>query len=489
MQVTTPRSDGYIGTLPTSYSWTCQQNNANNAYYVTIPSANVNNNNKNNTYAVVPVAEFEKLNDLLFGAEGDCWRNKKKRFDAVRFHYNLKTIFELSDKIAVGKYRPTTSICFVLDYPRYREVFAAKYIDRVIHHLVAPFILSVTESVHSMNGNISHGNRKKLSAHTAALQIQSNMRHYPNGYVATMDVSGFFMNIDREKAFNIFIKFFEKYRPTPFAPWYVDLMLRLLKILIMHDPTSDCIRNSPISAWRFIAANKTLFGNDGKGLPIGNFYSQLIANLVLAVWGMAILEMHLDCRITQFVDDMCVVAADAETITKVRKRSAEVLRSIGLVLHPRKYYIQPIRHGVQFCGRVIYADRIYTCNRTIRACKKTIKDAIKSCSLENAYRLQSSFNSYIGMMCHSRSFNIQQQLMQLVMESDYAKWVYFKNEGGHLVLRIKDEFKAINVRVKELHEMTKQQKQFEYERKSKHRTEQRSTQSGVAERNPIPLRF
>ncbi len=79
--------------------------------------------------------------------------------------------------------------------------------------------------------------------------------------------------------------------------------------------------------------------------------------------------------------------------------------------------------------------------------------------------------------------------MQLVMESDYAKWVYFKNEGGHLVLRIKEEFKAINVRVKELHEMTKQQKQFEYERKSKHRTEQRSTQSGVAERNPIPLRF
>ena len=44
-------------TLPTGNSWSCQQNNANYAYYVTIPSAYVNNYySKNSTYAVVPVA-------------------------------------------------------------------------------------------------------------------------------------------------------------------------------------------------------------------------------------------------------------------------------------------------------------------------------------------------------------------------------------------------------------------------------------------------
>lgn len=44
------------GTLPTRYAWTCQQNNATNAWYVGIPSAYVNNNTKYYTYAVVPVA-------------------------------------------------------------------------------------------------------------------------------------------------------------------------------------------------------------------------------------------------------------------------------------------------------------------------------------------------------------------------------------------------------------------------------------------------
>lgn len=465
-------SFGNFGTLPTGNTWTCQQNNANNAYYVTIPSANVNNNNKNNTNAVVPVAELDKLIDLLFEAEGDCWENKKARLDAAKFHYNLKKVFDLSDKIAAGTYKPTTSMCFVLNYPRYREVFAAKYIDRVVHHLVAPFILSITESVHNTNGNISHGNRPNRSAHTAALQIQSNMRKRPNGFVATMDVSGFFMNIDRAKAYEIFVKFYERFRPMVFDAWYCDLMLALLRLLIMHDPTSDCVRNSPVSAWRHIAANKTLFGNNGKGLPIGNFYSQLIANLILAVWGMAILEMDADCDITQFVDDMCIVAGDAQTITQVRKRSREILQEIGLTLHERKYYVQPIRHGVQFCGRVIYTNRIYTCNRTIRACKNSIRRAIEQCSLQNAYRLQCSFNSYAGIMCHTNSFNIQRELAQIVLDSDYSQWLYFTNRNGHMVCQVKEQYKPRNVRMTELQEMTKQQIQFEYERKAERSIEQ-----------------
>lgn len=43
-------------TLPAGYTWTCQQGNANFAWYVAIPSANVNFNSKSYAYAVVPVA-------------------------------------------------------------------------------------------------------------------------------------------------------------------------------------------------------------------------------------------------------------------------------------------------------------------------------------------------------------------------------------------------------------------------------------------------
>ena len=55
-QINTLLYASHHSTLPTGYSWTCQQNNANYAYYVAIPSAGVNDNGKNNTCTVVPVA-------------------------------------------------------------------------------------------------------------------------------------------------------------------------------------------------------------------------------------------------------------------------------------------------------------------------------------------------------------------------------------------------------------------------------------------------
>ena len=186
MQQVTPTANlDDHSTLPTSNAYACEQNNANNAYYVTLSSGQVNNNNKNNSYAVVPVAESDKLTDLLFQAERDCWKSKKSRFDAARFHFHLAEIFDLLEILKNRTYQPTTSICFVLTYPRYREVFAAKYRDRVTHHLAAPFISKVTEQVYIYNGDISHGNRPGLSAQTAAEQIQLNMRRYPDGVVLT----------------------------------------------------------------------------------------------------------------------------------------------------------------------------------------------------------------------------------------------------------------------------------------------------------------
>ena len=43
-------------TLPVGNSWSCQQNNANNAYNVVVPSGSVNFSGKSNSFALVPVA-------------------------------------------------------------------------------------------------------------------------------------------------------------------------------------------------------------------------------------------------------------------------------------------------------------------------------------------------------------------------------------------------------------------------------------------------
>lgn len=151
-QVIPPERHSNHSTLPTGNTWTCQQNNANNAWYVTIPSANVNNNNKNNTYAVVPVAELERVAIRLLAAEEECFSHKSHRMNATRYHFHLSRIYDLAYRLITNTYKPDPSVCFALTYPKLREVFAAMYVDRIIHHLIAPFILQVTESLHTSNG-------------------------------------------------------------------------------------------------------------------------------------------------------------------------------------------------------------------------------------------------------------------------------------------------------------------------------------------------
>ena len=465
-------------TLPSGNAWACEQNNATNAYYVTVGSGQVNNNNKNNSYAVVPVAESCKLIEALFHAERDCWKSKKSRFDAAKFHFHLAEVFDLLEILQNRTYTPTTSICFVLTYPRYREVFAAKYRDRVVHHLAAPFISYVTEQVHLSNGDISHGNRRGMSAQTAAEQIQLNMRRYPDGVVATMDVQGFFMNICREMAYTTFVECCKRFRPEGYKDEDIEFMLWVLHTLINHDPTSDCVRNSPINMWDVIPPTKTLFGNEGKGLPIGNFYSQLIANLVLSVWGRAILDMGLDCKITQFVDDMCIVADSAKTIHEIRRKSIEILNEMHLTLHPRKFYIQPVRHGVEFCGRIIYPNRMYINNRTVRACKGSIKSAIKAgANITNAEKLLNSFNSYIGFMCHQYSYKIQRALADMIEQSDYKEYLYFVEKRGQIICRMHEKHKPIQRHVAQIQELKKY-----YKKSIKHEHKQSTSNGGARKR-------
>ena len=57
MQQVTPTANlDDHSTLPTSNTWACEQNNATNAYNVTLSSGAVNNYGKYSSYAVVLVA-------------------------------------------------------------------------------------------------------------------------------------------------------------------------------------------------------------------------------------------------------------------------------------------------------------------------------------------------------------------------------------------------------------------------------------------------
>ena len=370
--------------------WSAVRYNNTNAWYVNSNNGNINNNNTYNRYAVVPCPSVDLLFPMLLEAEESCYKNKHHSLTAARIHYHLSELFKFCIDICKNGIRVGPSKCFVLSYPVYREIFCAEYFDRIIHHMIAPLMLRVAEEEHLKSGDISHGNRFGHSAYTAAVSVQESLREVTDnwkntGWVATQDYSGFFMSINRELASNMFRSLSEKYN----MPFLTDIVCLYLN----SDPTKDCRRMSPLSLWKFVKDNKSLFRNKpGHGLPIGNFPSQIEANLFRSNVDKIINELD-NVKQVVFVDDRMLCSSDKSKLTNALKTSEIESNKIGLKINQKKKYFQKIDKGLKFCGYVIKCDRIYISNRVVSACFKTIREYDDINDAKNELALLKSINS------------------------------------------------------------------------------------------------
>ena len=73
----------------------------------------------------------------LFEAYADCRTNKRNTMNALAFELDYEQeLIALWEDINTGRYKPGRSIAFIVDQPVKREIFAADFRDRVVHHLL-----------------------------------------------------------------------------------------------------------------------------------------------------------------------------------------------------------------------------------------------------------------------------------------------------------------------------------------------------------------
>jgi retron-type reverse transcriptase len=82
----------------------------------------------------------------VFQAYFDARKNKRNTINALVFEKHLEAnLFALANEIIERKYTPKPSICFIIDKPVKREIFAADFKDRVIHHFIYNYISQIFE--------------------------------------------------------------------------------------------------------------------------------------------------------------------------------------------------------------------------------------------------------------------------------------------------------------------------------------------------------
>jgi RNA-directed DNA polymerase len=73
--------------------------------------------------------------EQLFEAYLSCRKTKRFTQNALKFEVDYEAnLFQLKEKIESGNYYPGRSIAFIVNKPVKREIFAADFRDRVVHH-------------------------------------------------------------------------------------------------------------------------------------------------------------------------------------------------------------------------------------------------------------------------------------------------------------------------------------------------------------------
>lgn len=399
--------------------WTSTQYNANNG--VMLNNGGFNNNNKNNNYNLLPVLEcyhergtgvmeYGTLLDLVYEAYYVCRKNKRRKHSAVFFEWNYeRELGILARELADKTYRPTTSIVFPVTRPKHREVFAANFRDRIVHHLL---MLQFGELIDREMVQDSYNCRKGKGVFHGQQRLAEEIRRVSKDYtkqcyVLSMDIEGFFMSIDVNRLWQMLETLIrDKYKGNDTEWW-----LWLFELVVRHRPETDCEVHGDKAILDALPDNKTLTRSKGYGMPIGNHYVQICGNYYLTTLDVMVQAMAgKDGFYCRFVDDMRVVSRDKRLLMRIAREARRYPKdNLHLTLHRRKFAITEVHKGVPFIGCVIMPWGIYTGNRVVGNAFDAFRKAGKPTD-----KLIASYNSYMGFLLHGKTYGIRWRLYNAI---------------------------------------------------------------------------
>lgn len=191
---------------------------------------------------------MELLEDL-FTAYYDARRNKRNTANQLKFELRLEdNLLRLYHQLKNRTYHPGRSVAFIIDKPVKREVFAASFTDRVIHHLYFNYINEICERTFINDCYSCRKGRGTLyGIRRLEHYIRSCSQNYTREcYVLKLDLSGYFMSIDRRRLYEKIVIMLNKYadRKNIDGRRYrealdYDLILYLTREIVFNDPVSD----------------------------------------------------------------------------------------------------------------------------------------------------------------------------------------------------------------------------------------------------------
>lgn len=300
-------------------------------------------------------------------------RGKKGKPRVAKFYFNLENeLLDLQRELKEKTYRPRPLRRFQVREPKVREISAADFRDRVVHHAICNIVEPVLERRFIYH---SYACRKGKGTHRAVDRAQQFSQK--SNFFLKCDVRKFFDSVDHD---------------------ILKVMLRrvfkdkeLLWLL-------DTIIDSP---------------GERKGLPIGNLTSQNFANLYLDILDHFIKDEIGVKGYIRYMDDFVLFHNSKEQLHRWHADIGVFLNKVlNLQLKEEATVLAPVSEGVPFLGFRIFPNLIRIKHQNKRRMVRNVKEKrhqYESGNLPESKYCQ-SLSSFAGHLKHANTYNLRRKI-------------------------------------------------------------------------------
>ncbi len=359
-----------------------------------------------------------------------CRKGKRNSTYQLTFEYNFEqNLLALQKQFKNNSYKIGKSTCFVITYPSTREIFAANFTDRIVHHLLISYIEPPIDKTFIYD---SFACRKEHGVICGVKRLQNFLNKVTNNkksnaYYLKLDISSFFYSIDKKTLFKILSK---RIYNLDFSKEKKDCLIKLSKQIIFHNPCTNYIKKGDLNLLQNLPKDKSLFTTDpSKGLPIGNLTSQFFANLYLNELDQFVKRELKVKYYLRYADDLLFLSKDIKELEEVEKAVTKFLKEkLLLEIKTEKTVFGSVYQGIDFIGYIVRPNYVLARNRTVNNLKRKLHYFNKgflidrSMCKEEAVEIHSppteeeitticnSINSTFGHLKWSNSYNLRQDL-------------------------------------------------------------------------------
>lgn len=318
----------------------------------------------------------------LLEAHKKARRGKREKKEVILFELNLESeILKIEKDLREGKYKSGEYKTFKIYEPKERIIMASPYKDRVIHqwyveNFIKPYFVPQFIAT-------SYAGIENRGMHKASKDVQKAMRrakrNWDEYYILKMDVTKYFQNIDKR------------------------ILWEILK--------------RKIKDRKLLWLTRTiLLSTEGmKGLPLGNYTSQMFANIYLNELDQYAKHQLKNKFYFRYMDDIVILCKNKLIAQNNLEKLSEFLnKNLKLTFNSKTRIFKDIQ-GVNFCGYKINEHRLKIRNPSKYRMRRKLKlytKKLKSGEI-TLPEIQRSIVGWLGYVKHADSYNLRKGMFYI----------------------------------------------------------------------------